>query len=248
MSTVGLGETKTETKTEIDEDATSPNGDDVPESVVVRKNRTKKEKVTYQRNWAKYDLSKEFRDEHFEQLSSNLCGLVRQPPYTHGRPPFLVADMVYCVLQMAYSGKARRDVMSLLKSAQCRGLITKAPDSPSTLSRYLEDVALTPVLKHLIMQSALPLWGLDNGVFATDATGFSTRVRGTWLKSKQRKNDKQREKQEGVGEIHETPETEEFEAVNRRQWIKAHCVFRDHDQNRDGGRGHHRNGSRHELP
>ena len=116
-------------------------------------------------------------------------------------------------------------MMSSLKSAQRRGLITKAPDSPSTLSRYLEDMALTPVLKHLIQQSTLPLWGLDNGVFATDATAFSTRVRGTWLKSKQRASDKEREKQEGVGEIEETGETEEFEEVNRRQWIKAHCVF-----------------------
>ena len=167
---------------------------------MARENDEKKKRPTYQRDWRKYDASKKYEEEHFEVLLADLSGLVRQPQYERGRPQLSVADVVYCVCRMVYGGQSRRIVMSSLRRAQGRGFIAQVP-SPSSLSRYMKHPALTPILKHLIRQSTLPLAGLDNGVFAADATGFSARVYDRWFDHR-------------------------FGRLTRRaQWVKAHCVF-----------------------
>ena len=166
----------TETDTEIEDDGgviTREAGDASEEEIAVVEK--KKKKPTYQRHWRRYDMSKEYEEEHFDVLAADIVSLVHQPPYEHGRPQLPLADVIYCLIRKAYAGQSRRIVMTSLRRAQERRLIGQAPSSGS-LTKYLENPALTPILKHLIQQTTLPLTGFDNGVFAADATGFSTRV------------------------------------------------------------------------
>ena len=204
ISTVNMG-----IEIEDDGDATGPVASSVPEEeAVVEENKGKKKRPTYQRDWRKYDASKEYEEENFEVLLADIASLVRQPAYEFGRPQLLLSDVVYSLVRKAYGGQSRRIVMSSLRRAEEKRLITKAP-SQGSISKYLERVALTPILKHLIQQSTLPLWGLDNGVYATDATGFRTSVYNRWFEHK----------------WEEGQESKEVKERKKRQWIKAHCVF-----------------------
>ena len=185
VSTVEMGlSTETDIEIEHEEDTDGHGAAGVSESAVVAEGPGKKKKrPTYQRDWRKYDMAKTHEAEHVEALLANLCGLVHQPPYEGGRPYLNIADVIYSLVWKAYVGQSRRIVMSPLRTAEERELISKTP-SPSTLTSYLKREELTPILKHLIMQSTLPLWGLDNGVFATDATGFRTSVHHRWFEHK----------------------------------------------------------------
>ena len=176
---------------------------------MVEGNNGKKKKPTYQRVWRRYDISKVYEEDRFEVLLANLTSLVHQPQYAFGRPQLPIADVVYSVVRMAYAKQPRRTIMSALRRAAERGLITQAP-STGSLSNYLENEALTRILEHLVQQSTLPLWGLGNGVFASDGTGFSTRVYDRWFEYKHGK------KNEGGTEVKE---------VSQKQWVKCHAAY-----------------------
>ena len=176
-----------------------PEAGDAPEEEAIMA-EDKKKKPTYRRDWKRYDLSKEYEEAHFEVLAADIASIVHQPVYEFGRPQLSLADVVYSLVRKAYTGQSRRIVMSSLRRAEEKRLVTHAPSSGS-LSKYLENPSLTPILKHLVQQSTLPLWGLDDGVFASDATGFSTSVYDRWFEHKWGKETK------------------------RAQWVKCHGTF-----------------------
>ena len=62
--------------------------------------------------------------------------------------------------------------MSDLRNAHDRGLLDMVPSFTSVF-RYLENPGLTPILRDLIQQSALPLKAVESD-FAVDSTGFAT--------------------------------------------------------------------------
>lgn len=175
-------------------------GDAPEEKTVADEERKKPKKPTYQRDWRRYDMSKEYEEDHFDVLAADIASLILQPVYDFGRPHLSLADVIYSLIRKAYTGQSRRIVMSSLRRAESKRLVTRAPSS-GALTDYQKDPALTPILKHLIQQTTLPLWGLDNGVFASDGTGFSTRVYDRWFEHKWGKEAK------------------------RAQWVKAHCAF-----------------------
>ena len=72
--------------------------------------------------------------------------------------------------------------MTAVRNAHTDGLMSKAP-SFTSMFRYLEDPSLTPILKHLIEQSSLPLKSIETG-FAADSTGFATSVYDRWFAHK----------------------------------------------------------------
>jgi transposase len=87
-----------------------------------------------------------------------------------------------------------------LRDAQAKGYITRTPHYTS-LSRYLENPALTPFLKLLIEASSLPLQTIESD-FAVDSSGFSTCRFAQWVKAKY--SDKK--------------------MMERHEWIKVHLM------------------------
>jgi transposase len=69
--------------------------------------------------------------------------------------------------------------MSDLREAHGRGYIAKVPHFNS-ISNYLENATLTPVLRNLITQSSLPLQSVETD-FAVDSSGFTTSRFTRWF-------------------------------------------------------------------
>ena len=154
--------------------------------------------VSTGQDWPAYNAVQIHEGDHFAELLRELCDTVPQPAQTRGRPRLPLSDMVFGVGLKVYSTMSGRRAMSDLRSAQAYGMLDKMP-SFTSVSRYLENPALTPVLKSLIEQSALPLKAVETD-FAVDSSGFSTSVFDRWYDHKWGKEKK------------------------RAQWIKAHVI------------------------
>ena len=143
---------------------------------------TKAVRVTYRRDWPAYNAAQTNEQELFGTLLRELCATVSQPPQGKGRPRLPISDMLFAVGLKVYGTMSGRRAMTDFRNAQEDGLLSSCP-SFSTAFRYMEDPALTPVLKSLIEQSAVPLRAVEAD-FAADATGFSTSVYDRWFDSK----------------------------------------------------------------
>ena len=153
---------------------------------------------TYGQDWRSYDRAQEHEGQYFPALLHDLCNSVIQPEYDYGRPKLPISDMLFCIARKEYSGLSRRRVMSIIRDDYEKGLISYLPSSGS-LTRYIDDPDLTPVLKQLVRESARPLAAVETK-FAVDATGFSTRVYDQWFEHKWGKS------------------------IKQAQWIKAHIM------------------------
>ena len=138
--------------------------------------------LTFDHSWAAYNAAQANEREHFNRLLHELCGTIIQPPQAEGRPRLLLSDVVFSAGVKVYSTMPGRRAMTDLKDAWAKGQLQKVP-SFSSLFRYLEDPALTPILKHLIEQSALPLKAVETD-FAVDSSGFSTSTFNRWFDHK----------------------------------------------------------------
>ena len=143
---------------------------------------TKAMRVTYRRDWPAYNAAQTNEQELFGTLLRELCATVTQPPQGKGRPRLPISDMLFAVGLKVYGTMSGRRAMTDFRNAQEDGLLSNCP-SFSTAFRYMEDPTLTPVLKSLIEQSAVPLRAVEAD-FAADATGFSTSVYDRWFDSK----------------------------------------------------------------
>jgi transposase len=115
-----------------------------------------------------------------------------------GRPRATLADAVFCATFKVYSTISTRRFMSDLREARKRSYIAKAPHQ-SSVFRYLEDPALTPILRDLITRSSLPLKSVEVD-FAVDSSGFTTSRFTRWYDHK-------------------------YGAVRQRHdWVKAHIM------------------------
>ena len=137
---------------------------------------------TYTQNWKAYDAAQEHEQEHVEVLLRDLCDLLYQPEYDRGRPRLPVSDMAYCIGLKVYQGMSRRRTMTAVRRARERGFLDCVPSS-STITRYMDDPALTPVLKYLVEESARPLEAVETQ-FAVDSTGFATNSYVRWYDHK----------------------------------------------------------------
>ena len=140
-------------------------------------------------SWTAYNLAQTNEQELFGTLLHELCATVSQPPQGKGRPRLPISDMLFAVGLKVYSTMSGRRAMTDFRNAQADGLLSTCP-SFSTAFRYMENPAVTPVLKSLIEQSALPLRAVESD-FAADASGFSTSVYDRWFDHKWGKEKKQ---------------------------------------------------------
>ena len=139
-------------------------------------------KVRYHRDWPTYNAAQEHEGEHFERLLRSLCDTVPQPerqPGRPGRPALPLPDVVYALGLKTYSCLSARRVMSNLRRAECAGQMHCKP-SRTSATRYLAKPTLTPLLRRLIEQSALPLRDIET-IFAIDSTGFSGAANNRWF-------------------------------------------------------------------
>src|SRR5882757_2512978 len=117
-----------------------------------------------------------------------------------GRPRLPLEDMIFASAFKVYSTVSGRRFMSDLRDAQGKGYLTKTAHYNS-ISRYLENPTLTPYLKMLIEESALPLQAIESD-FAVDSSGFSTCRFFQWVDAKYK----------------------DKALVNKREWVKVHLM------------------------
>ena len=150
-----------------------PNGSEVETPTIT---------VRYGQHWPTYNAAQENEGEHFGQLLRSLCDTISQPkrdPRAPGRPALPLADVVYGLGLKVYAGQSARRAMSHLRRAENDGLMSKAPSRASAI-RYLAEPKLTPLIRKLIQQSALPLRAIETD-FAVDSSGFASSSNNRWF-------------------------------------------------------------------
>lgn len=143
---------------------------------------TETKRVTYPQNWPAYNEAQTSEQDRFQSLLADLCScLVTEQPKT-GRPRLPLSDAIFSIVFKVYSTVSQRRFMSDLRGAHARGFVSKVPHFNS-ISNYLENAALTPLLRSLITQSSLPLKSVETD-FAVDSSGFTTSRFTRWFDHK----------------------------------------------------------------
>ena len=132
--------------------------------------------------WPAYNNAQTHERERFVELLRDLCNGIPQPAQTFGRPRLPLADVVFSTAYKVYSTMSTRRFMTDLREAQTKELIAKAPSCASNF-RSLENPELTPLLKSLIEQSAMPLRAVETD-FAVDSSGFASTTYNRWFDKK----------------------------------------------------------------
>ena len=125
--------------------------------------------TTYPQHWPSYNLAQQNEKERFLVLLRDLCSTVPQPPQPTGRPRLPLADMLFASVFKVYSGFSSRRFTSDVQGAKRNGLIDHAPHF-NTVSNYLANPELTPLLTSLIQEAAAPLSVVEDD-FAADSNG-----------------------------------------------------------------------------
>lgn len=145
---------------------------------------------TYPQDWKAYNAAQTCEKELFLQLLHDLCAAVEEPQkQTNGRPRLPLNDAIFAICYKNYSTLSARRFMTDLRDAKDKGLISKAPHFNSILN-YLENPSLTPILTDLIIQSSLPLAGIETD-FAVDSSGFTSSTYSRWFDHKYGRKQKQ---------------------------------------------------------
>ncbi len=159
---------------------------------------TRTARMTYSQEWSTYNRAQVEEKDTFMRLLADLCSTIPQPPQANGRPRLPLGDMAFAATFKVYSRFSSRRFSSDLREAHQRGLIARAPHFNS-VTNYMSDRALTPVLHGLIDVSALPLRAVETD-FAVDSSGFGTSRFDHWLDHKY------------------------GQPAQARRWIKAHIM------------------------
>lgn len=159
---------------------------------------TKTMKVTYAQDWPAYNAAQSEEKDRFTVLLADLCKSIPQPEQGNGRPRLPLSDMTFACAFKVYSGFSSRRFTSDLKNAHTSGFVSRTPHFNS-VSNYLADAAMTPILKELISLSSLPLKAVETD-FAVDSSGFSTCRFVRWYNKKYGRT------------------------LDNREWVKVHLM------------------------
>jgi transposase len=141
------------------------------------------ERKTYSQDWTNYNQAQCQEKEYFGLLLKNLCSGIEQPVTKGpGRPKLPISDVLFSSVMKVYTTFSGRRATSDLKDCKDKDLISSQPHY-NTVFHYLEKPELTPILKSLIEESALPLQSIENN-FSVDASGFSTSCYERWFDQK----------------------------------------------------------------
>ena len=150
------------------------------------------------RDFKAVNAAHENEKDHVLRLAHELCRGIEEPKQTRGRPRLLVKDVVYAALIWVYGKGSGRCATYDLRVAKAHGMISHAMHWGSMM-RCLKNPALTPLLRTLLRETALPMRHIERR-FAIDASGFSTRAWHRWYDHK-------------WGKAHQ-----------ERIWLKAHAI------------------------
>ena len=130
-----------------------------------------------------HNQAQEHESQHFIRLLWDLVNTIPEGPHVRGRKPADLQKALYGLIHRVHATKSgRRSYSDLLIAASVMGM-DELPSRP-TLTRYMQDPALTPILTDLVEVSAVPLSPLET-CFAADGTGFGTGIRDeTWADAK----------------------------------------------------------------
>jgi hypothetical protein len=162
-------------------------------AVTVERTVTVRERVTYKQDWPNYNKAQTNEKRLFQSLLHDLCQGIPQPPRKPGpgRKPILLADQVFASTFKVYSTVSCRRFTCDLQDAAAKGYLSRAGHFNVVL-RGLEDPALTPILKTLIIEASKPLAAVET-CFAGDSTGFSTCRFTRWFDIKYGETKQERE-------------------------------------------------------
>ncbi len=139
-------------------------------------------RAQYGQPWTAYTDAQTHEGDLFPKLLRALCDTIETPPQTCGRPTLSLADMVYACGLKVYGTLSTRRSMSTVRSAEADGQMDHVPHF-TTIARYLRKQELTPLLRALIVESALPLSGIEQD-FALDSSGFASTAYNRWFDHK----------------------------------------------------------------
>ena len=155
--------------------------------------------VRYTQQWTAYNAAQCEEKARFLELLADLCRGVPQPlSRPSGRRPLPLSDMTFGAVYKVYSRLSSRRFTSDLRDAEARGLVAYAPHFNS-ISNYMSNPVLTPVLRDLIAVSSLPLKTVETD-FAVDSSGFSTSRFIRWFNKKYGRE------------------------IDSREWVKVHLM------------------------
>jgi len=153
---------------------------------------TQSVKVTCTQDWPAYNAAQSEEKTRFGILLADLCKGIPQPIHEgRGRPALPLADMIFASAYKVYTGFSSRRFTSDLRDANTDGLVASTPHFNS-VTNYLADPNMTPILKHLVMVSSLPLKAVETE-FAVDSSGFTTPRFIRWFNKKYGKETDNRE-------------------------------------------------------
>ncbi len=136
----------------------------------------------YRQDWRSYNAAQTNEKARFQELLRDLCSGVVEPQQTCGRKRLPIQDVIFAAAFKIYSTVSGRRFMTDLREAQAKGYITKVPHYNSIFN-YLENPALTPILRELITETSLPLKAVETD-FACDSSGFTTSRFHRWYDHK----------------------------------------------------------------
>jgi transposase len=152
----------------------APETESLPATLAIGRKATTAPRRTYKQDWPAYNAAQVNEKARFQVLLHDLCRALPEPIQGKkgGRPRLRLADTVFAAVFKVYSTVSGRRFSTDLRGAQEKGFIVEAPHYNSVF-RCLEDPALTPILKGLIIESSKPLASVEVD-FAGDSSGFTT--------------------------------------------------------------------------
>lgn len=154
---------------------------------------------TYPQHWAAYNAAQTREKQYVADLLRCMCDTIESPTQSKGRPRIPLGDSVFSAVMKVYGAASGRRTATDMREYEAKGYLDRAPHYNSVLNA-LESPALTPILKRLIGEAALPLRDLESD-FAVDSSGFSSRSFARWFDQKYGKG-----------------------PSNKVQWVKAHIM------------------------
>jgi transposase len=106
--------------------------------------------------------------------------------------------MIFASAYKVYTGFSSRRFTSDLRDANTDGLVASTPHFNS-VTNYLAASNMTPILKHLVMASSLPMKAVETE-FAVDSSGFTTSRFIRWFNKKYGRE------------------------IDNREWVKVHLM------------------------
>jgi len=159
---------------------TREQNDDGSATVTETVTMTATKRATYPQKWPAYNAAQTQEKDKFQSLLFDLCSGIREPQSKRcGRPSLPLSDAIFSATFKVYSTVSGRRFMCDLRDAHTKGFTSRVPHYNSIFN-YLENPALTPILRTLITQSSLPLKSVEVD-FAVDSSGFTTSRFTRWF-------------------------------------------------------------------